>query len=69
MAELSPEQRELKLVDTVDFRIANVANHPEKLQALLEKFLCPLLLKLRSEHASVRNKASPTPARCGAFQD
>ncbi|KAK1757874.1 proteasome stabiliser-domain-containing protein [Echria macrotheca] len=50
------EQRELELVDKVDFRILAVANNEEKLQDLLSKFLAPLLLKLASEHASVRKK-------------
>jgi proteasome component ECM29 len=69
MAELSPEQRELKLVETVDFRIANVANNEEKLQALLQKYLCPLILKLKSEHASVRDKASQSHVFSELFHD
>ena len=59
------EQRELELVEKVYFRILSVANNEEKLQNLLKVYLPPLLLKLGSEHASVRNKvlltANPTP--------
>jgi proteasome component ECM29 len=56
MAAPSTEQRELQLVDTVDFRILAVANKEDKLQELLQKYLAPLLLKAASEHASVRAK-------------
>ncbi len=52
----SSEQRELELVDKVDFRILNVANNEAKLQDLLGRYLAPLLLKAGSEHASVRLK-------------
>lgn len=55
---MSTEQKELELVDKVDFRILGVSNNEEKLQALLKVYLAPLLLKLGSEHASVRNKVS-----------
>ncbi len=58
MATPSPEQRELDLVEKVDFRILNVANNEEKLQDLLNRYLVPLLLKAGSEHASVRNKVT-----------
>lgn len=57
MATPPTEQRELDLVEKVDFRILNVANNEQKLQDLLGKFLVPLLLKGGSEHASVRAKA------------
>jgi proteasome component ECM29 len=58
MAAASTEQRELELVDKVDFRIINVANNEAKLQELLSRYLVPLLLKAASEHASVRNKVT-----------
>ncbi|KAM7202732.1 hypothetical protein V8F33_002658, partial [Rhypophila sp. PSN 637] len=53
---MSTEQRELNLVEKVDFKILSVANNEQKLQDLLKVYLAPLLLKLASEHASVRNK-------------
>jgi proteasome component ECM29 len=51
------EARELQLVGSVEFRIA-AANSDAKLEALLDKYLAPLLLKLASEHIAVRNKVS-----------
>lgn len=59
MTAPSTEQRELDLIEKVDFRILNVANNEAKLQDLLGKYLAPLLLKAGSEHASVRGKVSP----------
>jgi hypothetical protein len=53
---MSTEERELNLVEKVDFRILSVSNNEEKLQQLLTTYLPPLLLKAGSEHASVRNK-------------
>ncbi|KAI1906458.1 proteasome component M29 [Ophidiomyces ophidiicola] len=51
----SAEARELSLVSKVEFRIA-LADSDEQLQLLLRTYLAPLLLKLGSEHISVRNK-------------
>ncbi|OGM40866.1 proteasome component (Ecm29) [Aspergillus bombycis] len=51
----SSEARELNLVSNVEFRIA-LADTDEKLDALLNKYLAPLLLKLGSESLAVRNK-------------
>ena len=56
MATLSTEERELNLVEKVDFRILNVSNNEQKLQQILTTYLPPLLLKLGSEYAAVRNK-------------
>ncbi len=56
MANPSTEQRELDLVEKVDFRILGVSNNEEKLQQLLKVYLPPLLLKAGSEHATVRAK-------------
>lgn len=56
MANPSTEQRELALVEKVDFRILGVSNNEEKLQQLLKTYLPPLVLKAGSEYASVRNK-------------
>jgi len=53
--EQSPEQRELSLVGKVEMRIA-LADTDAKLEASLKTYLAPLLLKLASEHQSVRNK-------------
>jgi proteasome component ECM29 len=53
--ELSPEARELNLVGRVEMRIA-LAESDTKLEELLKTYLTPLLLKLSSEHVSVRNK-------------
>jgi proteasome component ECM29 len=55
MATTSTEQRELSLVDKVELRIA-LADTDGKLSTLLRTYLTPLLLKLASEHLSVRNK-------------
>lgn len=53
--EPSPEQRELSLVGKVEMRIA-LADTDAKLVSSLKTYLAPLLLKLASEHQSVRNK-------------
>lgn len=55
MAASTTEQRELALVDKVELRIA-LASTDDKLSMLLKTYLPPLLLKLGSEHLSVRNK-------------
>lgn len=49
------EARELELVKKVELRIALTEND-SKLETLLGTYLAPLLLKLESEHASVRDK-------------
>jgi proteasome component ECM29 len=53
--EQSPEAKELSLVGKVEMRIA-LADGDQKLQTTLNTYLAPLLLKLASEHMSVRNK-------------
>ncbi|KAJ4407854.1 proteasome component M29 [Neurospora sp. IMI 360204] len=67
MATSSTEQRELDLVEKVDFRILAVANNEEKLQQLLKTFLPPLLLKAGSDYASVRNKVVQVCQRLTTF--
>ncbi|CAK7206241.1 proteasome component M29 [Sporothrix eucalyptigena] len=67
MAAPPMEQRELELVEKVDFRILNVANNEAKLQDLLSKFLVPLLLKGASDHASVRAKVATVAQRLKLF--
>jgi len=57
--EQSPEAKELSLVGKVEMRIA-LADGDQKLQATLNTYLAPLLLKLASEHMSVRNKVCDT---------
>ena len=47
MATSSTEQRELTLVEKLDFRILGVSNNEEKLQQLLKTYLAPLLLTPR----------------------
>ncbi|KAM7200222.1 Proteasome stabiliser domain containing protein [Naviculisporaceae sp. PSN 640] len=64
---MSTEQKELDLVEKVDFRILGISNNEEKLQALLKVYLAPLLLKLASEHASVRNKVMAICQRLPTF--
>jgi proteasome component ECM29 len=53
--DASSEARELNLVGKVEMRFA-LADSDPKLQTLLSTYLAPLLLKLASEHAAVRNK-------------
>ncbi|KAI5306570.1 proteasome component M29 [Ascosphaera pollenicola] len=50
-----PTERELRLVNAVEMRIA-LADTDEKLQELLKKYLPPLLLKLASKSLDVRQK-------------
>ena len=54
-ADTSLEARELNLVGKVEMRFA-LADTDTKLQTLLATYLAPLLLKLASDHAAVRNK-------------
>ena len=50
----STEARELDLIGKVEMRIALAKD--DKLQSLLGTYLPPLLLKLASDHVTVRNK-------------
>lgn len=54
-SDQNPAQRELALVGKVEMRIA-LADTDAKLTTTLNTYLAPLLLKLASEHAEVRNK-------------
>lgn len=54
MAAPATEERELQLVESVEFRILGVANKEDKLHQLLQRYLAPLILKAASDHASVR---------------
>lgn len=49
------EARELSLVGKVELRIA-LTDSDTKLESILQTYLPPLLLKLASNHSSVRNK-------------
>jgi len=49
------EAKELSLLSKVEMRIA-LADTESKLAATLKTYLPPMLLKLASEHISVRNK-------------
>jgi len=51
------EARELSLLDRVELKLA-LADSEAKLQNILNIYLTPLLLKLASEHVTVRNKVS-----------
>lgn len=53
----SPEAKELNLLSKVELRIA-LADSDQKLETILNTYLAPVLLKLASEHLSVRNKVS-----------
>lgn len=50
----STEARELELVGKVEMRIALAKD--DRLESILKPYLPALLLKLASEHPSVRNK-------------
>lgn len=52
----STEVRELELIGKVEMKIALAQD--DKLEAILKVYLPPLLLKLVSEHPSVRNKVT-----------
>ncbi len=51
------EAKELDLVGKVELRIA-LTDSDKKLESTLNIYLAPLLLKLASNHMSVRNKVS-----------
>lgn len=55
MSTASAEAKELSLVGKVELRIA-LTDTDTKLESILNTYLSPLLLKLASEHVSVRNK-------------
>lgn len=57
MSADNPADRELALINKVELRIALAASD-SKLEALLNTYLPPLLLKLASDSAEVRNKVS-----------
>ena len=51
----SSAEKELSLLGKVELRIA-LADTDRKLEDLLKTYLSPILLKLTSEHSSVREK-------------
>ncbi|KAG5927105.1 hypothetical protein E4U42_002583 [Claviceps africana] len=67
MSAPSSEQRELQLVESVEFKILAVANQEDKLHQLLQRYLAPLILKAASEHASVRSRIIQILARLKTF--
>ncbi|KAH7150323.1 proteasome stabiliser-domain-containing protein [Dactylonectria estremocensis] len=67
MAAASTKDRELQLLDSVEFKILAVANKEEKLRQLLERYLPAVLLKAGSEHAQVRAKVVQIFARLKPF--
>ncbi|KAL2161700.1 hypothetical protein VTH06DRAFT_8262 [Thermothelomyces fergusii] len=60
MAAPANAQRELDLIEKVEWRILSASSDEAKLQDLLKVYLAPLLLKAGSEHVSVRNKVIST---------
>ncbi|KAF7560684.1 hypothetical protein G7046_g3444 [Stylonectria norvegica] len=67
MAAPSPKDRELQLLDSVEFKILAVANREDKLQQLLQRYLPPVLVKAGSDHAEVRAKVVQIFARLKTF--
>src|SRR6201994_1222180 len=55
MAEAPDKAKELQLINKLEFRIA-LEKNDEKLQSLLNTYLSPLLLKLKSPHQEVQQK-------------
>ena len=53
----TPEAKELRLVGNVELRFAMITTD-SAMEKALNTYLAPLLLKLASEHVSVRNKVS-----------
>ena len=53
----TPEAKELRLVGNVELRFAMITTD-SAMEKALNTFLAPLLLKLASQHVSVRNKVS-----------
>ena len=60
MADPPDETKELALLNKAELRVA-LTDTDIKLQNILKVYLTPVLLKLASPHASVRNKVSPSP--------
>ncbi|KAL6693961.1 proteasome stabiliser domain-containing protein [Trichoderma pleuroticola] len=67
MATLTPEQRELQLVESVEFKILAVANDEGKLTELLGRYLAAIILKAQSPNAAVRNKVITLLSRLRTF--
>ncbi|KAK2612789.1 proteasome component M29 [Conoideocrella luteorostrata] len=67
MAAPSGEQRELQLVESVEFKILGVANKEDKLHQLLQRYLAPVILKASSDHAAVRARVIQILARLKTF--
>lgn len=53
----TPEAKELRLISNVELRFAMITAD-SAMEKALNTYLAPLLLKLASEHVSVRNKVS-----------
>lgn len=63
----STEARELELVNKVSLRIGLAKD--SSLEKLLDTYLIPLLLKLASDHVSVRNEVCMALSACKAKTD
>ncbi|OAA48511.1 proteasome component ECM29 [Metarhizium rileyi] len=66
-ASSTTEQRELQLVESVEFKILGVANKEDKLHQLLQRYLAPLILKAASDYAAVRARVIQILARLKTF--
>lgn len=55
----TPEAKEMSLLGKVELRIA-LADSDKKVEEILQTYLAPLLLKLKSQYISVRNKVRCT---------
>ncbi|KAK1249376.1 hypothetical protein MKX07_002892 [Trichoderma sp. CBMAI-0711] len=67
MTALTSEQRELQLVESVEFKILGVANDEEKLCDLLGRYLAPIILKAESSNPAVRVKVIQLLGRLRTF--
>ncbi|CAH0050548.1 unnamed protein product [Clonostachys solani] len=67
MAAPSTEERELKLLESVEFKILAVANKETKLHELLQRYLAPVILKAASENQSVRQRVIQILGRLKTF--
>lgn len=56
MSGESPEAKEKRLVGTVQIRLLEASNNEAKLNELLGKYLCALLLKAKSDYPAVRTE-------------
>lgn len=63
----SSEERELSLIEKLEFRIIFHSNNESKLQETLDRYLRALLLKAESPHESVRKKTMEVAERIRGY--